>query len=110
MTERAPLIRWPHAAPAAHESLTMSTKRVTLAEANGHLAELIEAAERGDEIIIESENQTQVKLVAVPLRRWRRSWTSKCRMIAIGCSTSAFSTCWHWTACRAHTTIHSIDY
>ena len=50
----------------------MSTKRVTLAEANGHLAELIEAAERGDEIIIESENQTQVKLVAVPLRRSAR--------------------------------------
>lgn len=44
----------------------MSIKRVTLAEADGHLAELMEAAERGDEVFIEAENQSQVRLVAVP--------------------------------------------
>lgn len=47
----------------------MSTKRVTLAEANGHLAELIEAAKRGDEVVIEDDEQTQVKLVTLPRTR-----------------------------------------
>ena len=50
----------------------MSIKRVTLAEADGHLAELMAAAERGDEVFIEAENKTQVKLVAVPAARQPR--------------------------------------
>ncbi len=50
----------------------MSIKRVTLAEADGHLAELMEAAERGDEVFIEAENKTQVKLVAVSVARQPR--------------------------------------
>lgn len=50
----------------------MSTQRVTLAEASGHLAELIEAVQRGDEVVIGEEGKPQVKLVAVtPLRRPR---------------------------------------
>lgn len=50
----------------------MGAKHVTLAEANGHLAELMEAARRGDEIFIEAGNHTQVKLVAVtPVRQAR---------------------------------------
>jgi antitoxin (DNA-binding transcriptional repressor) of toxin-antitoxin stability system len=44
----------------------MSTKRVTLAEADGHLAELIEAAQRGDEVVIEDNGHAQVQLVALP--------------------------------------------
>lgn len=47
----------------------MSAKHVTLAEANGHLAELMEAAQRGVEVFIEAGNQTQVKLVAVTRSR-----------------------------------------
>jgi len=43
----------------------MSVKRVSLAEANDQLAELIELAKRGDEIVIESEGKGQVKLVAL---------------------------------------------
>lgn len=43
----------------------MTIKRVSIAEANGHLAELIEAAKRGDEIVIEGENDTIVKLVTL---------------------------------------------
>lgn len=50
----------------------MSTKRVSVAEASGHLAELIEAARRGDDVLIEDEGKTQVRLVAVPLHRARR--------------------------------------
>lgn len=50
----------------------MSAKHVTLAEANGHLAELMEAAKRGDEVFIEAGNQTQVKLVAVTRARQLR--------------------------------------
>jgi len=50
----------------------MSTKRVSLSEADGHLAELIDAAGRGDEIVIEAEGRPSVKLVLVkPLRRPR---------------------------------------
>lgn len=47
----------------------MSTKRVSLAEANGHLAELLEAARRGDDVLIEDEGKAQVRLVAVPSGR-----------------------------------------
>jgi prevent-host-death family protein len=43
----------------------MSTQHVSLAEASGHLAELIDAAERGDEIVIEAEGKPAVKLVLV---------------------------------------------
>lgn len=50
----------------------MSIKRVTLAEADGHLAELMEAAKHGDEVFIEGENKTQVKLVVVVPARQRR--------------------------------------
>lgn len=47
----------------------MSTKRVTLFEANGHLAELLEAARRGDDVLIEDEGKEQVRLVVVPSQR-----------------------------------------
>lgn len=43
----------------------MSIRHVSLAEADGHLAELIEAASRGDEIVIEAEGKAPVKLVLV---------------------------------------------
>jgi prevent-host-death family protein len=61
----------------------MSTKRVTLAEADGHLAELIEAAEHGDEIVIEAEGKPAVKLVLVkpaPQRRQLGVYRGKIRM------------------------------
>ena len=54
----------------------MSIRRVTLAEANGHLAELIEAVKRGDEIVIEDGQQTQVKLVTLP-------WVRKPRVLGL---------------------------
>lgn len=51
----------------------MRTQRVTLAEASGHLAELIEAVQRGDEVVIGEEGKPQAKLVAVsPQRRPRK--------------------------------------
>jgi antitoxin (DNA-binding transcriptional repressor) of toxin-antitoxin stability system len=50
----------------------MSTKRVSLFEANGHLAELLEAARRGDDIRIEDEGKAEVRLVVVPPRRAQR--------------------------------------
>lgn len=50
----------------------MSIKRVSLAEADGHLAELIEAAQHGDEIVIEAEGKTPVRLMLVkPERKMR---------------------------------------
>ncbi len=48
-----------------NEGPAISAKHVTLAEANGHLAERMEAAKCGDEVFIEADNTTQVKLVAV---------------------------------------------
>jgi len=50
----------------------MSIKHVSLAEASGHLAELIEAAGRGDEIVIEAEGKAPVKLVLVKPARAER--------------------------------------
>lgn len=50
----------------------MSTKRVTLAEADGHLAELIEAARHGEEVVIETEGNTSIKLVLVKSERQQR--------------------------------------
>jgi prevent-host-death family protein len=50
----------------------MSTKRVSLSEADGHLAELIDAAGRGDEIVIEAEGKPAVKLVLVKPVRGKR--------------------------------------
>ena len=47
----------------------MGTKRVSLIEANGHLAELLEAARRGDDVLIEDAGKEQVRLVVVPSRR-----------------------------------------
>ena len=44
----------------------MSTKRVSLAEANGHLVEPIVAAKRSDEVVIEDEENNRVKLVTLP--------------------------------------------
>lgn len=41
-------------------------KRVSLAEASEHLPELVEAAQRGDEVVIEDDKKNQVKLVTVP--------------------------------------------
>ena len=50
----------------------MSGKRVSLAEANEQLAELIELAKRSDEVFIESEGKSQDRLVAVlPMRKNR---------------------------------------
>lgn len=49
----------------------MNTTHVTLDEAHDRLAELVDAAKRGDEVFIEAENNTQVKLVAVPIRQPR---------------------------------------
>lgn len=43
----------------------MNTKRVSLAEASGRLAELIDAAGRGDEIVIEAEGKVPVRLTLV---------------------------------------------
>ena len=43
----------------------MSATHVTLAEASDHLAEPLEAVQRGDEVVIETGSTTQVKLVAV---------------------------------------------
>jgi antitoxin (DNA-binding transcriptional repressor) of toxin-antitoxin stability system len=50
----------------------MSTKRVSLTEASGHLAELIDAAGRGDEIVIEAEGKTPVRLTLVKPERGKR--------------------------------------
>jgi len=44
---------------------SMTTKRVSLAEASSHLAELIDAAQRGDEIVIEAEGKAPVRLTLV---------------------------------------------
>ncbi len=63
----------------------MSTQRVTLAEASGQLAELIEAVQRGEEVVIGEEGKPQVKLVAVTLRRRPRvlgEYRGKLRMHA----------------------------
>jgi prevent-host-death family protein len=50
----------------------MSTKRVTLAEASSRLAELVQAARHGEEVVIESEGQPPVQLVLVkPVRKKR---------------------------------------
>ena len=43
----------------------MSIKRVSIAEAVGHLAELMEAAKHGDEVVIEDNEHAQVKLVPI---------------------------------------------
>lgn len=50
----------------------MSIKRVSLAEANDQLAELIDAAGRGDEIVIEAEGKTPVRLTLVKAERQKR--------------------------------------
>lgn len=50
----------------------MSTKRVSLSEASGHLAELIQAAQRGEDVVIEAEGQTPVRLTLVKPPRARR--------------------------------------
>lgn len=41
----------------------MNVKRVSLAEAGGHLADLIEAVRRGDEVVIDADGKTPVQLV-----------------------------------------------
>jgi antitoxin (DNA-binding transcriptional repressor) of toxin-antitoxin stability system len=47
----------------------MMIRHISMAEADGHLAELIEAVQRGDEIIIEDAGQAPVKLIlATPAR------------------------------------------
>lgn len=61
----------------------MSIKRVSLAEASGHLAELIEAAQRGDDVVIEAEGQMPVRLVLAapePSRRELGVYRGKIRM------------------------------
>ncbi|PHS14742.1 MAG: toxin-antitoxin (TA) system antitoxin [Kangiella sp.] len=44
----------------------MSVHSVTVDEANGHLAELIELVEKGEEVVITHRNQARIKLVACP--------------------------------------------
>ena len=43
----------------------MSTKIVTVQEAEGHLLELIDLAEKGEEVIIAHDDQPKVKLVPI---------------------------------------------
>lgn len=50
----------------------MSTKHVTVSEANGRLEELIAAAKRGEEVIIENDEHEQVQLVMMPRKRTPR--------------------------------------
>ncbi|MDB5969352.1 MAG: hypothetical protein JWQ90_1802 [Hydrocarboniphaga sp.] len=63
--------------------IDMSTKRVSLAEANGHLAELIDAAGRGDEIVIEAEGKTPVRLTLVKAERKPRVFGQHQGMVSI---------------------------
>lgn len=61
----------------------MNATHVTLAEAHDRLAELVDAARRGDEVFIEAGNKTQVKLVAVTSARPQRvlgAYRGKLRM------------------------------
>ena len=44
---------------------TMSTKIVTVQEAEGHLLELIALVEQGEEVVITHNDQPKVKLVAL---------------------------------------------
>lgn len=50
----------------------MSTKRVSLSEASSHLAELIDAAEQGEDVVIEAEGKTPVRLILVKPERRKR--------------------------------------
>lgn len=61
----------------------MSTKRVSLAEAEGHLAELIEAAEHGDDVVIEAEGKTPVRLTLVQSPQGKRVFGQYSGMIRI---------------------------
>lgn len=51
---------------------SMSTKRISLAEADGHLAELIDAAQLGDDVVIEAEGKTPVRLTLVKSEHKKR--------------------------------------
>ena len=44
---------------------TMSTKIVTVQEAEGHLLELIGLVEKGEEVVITHDDQPKVKLVPI---------------------------------------------
>jgi antitoxin (DNA-binding transcriptional repressor) of toxin-antitoxin stability system len=44
---------------------TMSTKLVTVQEAEGHLLELIALVEQGEEVVITYDDQPKVKLVPI---------------------------------------------
>ena len=55
----------------------MRSRLVSLADADGHLAELIEAASRGEEIVIEDDDHNRVKLVTLLPR------TSKQRVLGL---------------------------
>jgi antitoxin (DNA-binding transcriptional repressor) of toxin-antitoxin stability system len=44
---------------------TMSTKMVTVQEAEGHLLELIGLVEKGEEVVITHDDQPKVKLVPI---------------------------------------------
>jgi antitoxin (DNA-binding transcriptional repressor) of toxin-antitoxin stability system len=50
---------------------TMSTKIVTVQEAEGHLLELIGLVEKGEEVVISHDDQPKVKLVPIvePLQK-----------------------------------------
>ncbi len=61
----------------------MSTKYVSLAEASGHLAELIDAAGRGDEIVIEAEGKAPVKLMRVKAEHKQRVFGQHAGMIGM---------------------------
>ncbi len=50
----------------------MSTQRISIDEAEGHLAELIERVQKGEKIVIGQKNQPQVKLVICNERETKR--------------------------------------
>lgn len=50
----------------------MSMHSVTVDEANGHLAELIELVEKGDEVVITHHNQAKVRLIVCSNKKLSR--------------------------------------
>ena len=62
----------------------MNTKRVSLAEADGHMAELFAAAKRGEEVVIEDDEHNQVKLVTLPRVRKPRVLGLHAGLVDIG--------------------------
>lgn len=53
------------ARPIPDGNSPLNVKRVSLAQAKGDLADLIEAVKRGDEVVIDADGKTPVQLVLV---------------------------------------------